>query len=309
MRGKRILVTGGSGTVGRPMAESLAADNEVWCLGRFGDPEVRAALEAKGARILPWDLGVSGLDGLPGGFTHVFHAGVIRDSDSQETHIEKHAFATAQLMQHCRDAESFIFISASSVYRRQDPSHRYAESDLVGDNGPTLDSYAMHKNGAEAVVRGLSRLYGLPSVIARLSVTYGPYGNGGVPGIFFGMMLAGMTIPTRADPAETLCNPLHVDDVVRQVPGLWEAASVPALTVNWAGDEAVTQRQIADYITELTGVEARFEPQPGARISGALDSARRRELLGDCQVDWRTGVRRTLSTLFPQYADRIAAAS
>ncbi|MFF3123671.1 hypothetical protein ACFVRD_15170 [Streptomyces sp. NPDC057908] len=52
MNGKKILVTGDTGQVARPVAEALAGDNEVWCLGRFGDPAARRALEDAGARTV-----------------------------------------------------------------------------------------------------------------------------------------------------------------------------------------------------------------------------------------------------------------
>jgi UDP-glucuronate 4-epimerase len=299
LKNKKILITGATGTVARPVAEALARDNEVWCLGRFGDGEVKAALQAQGINLLYWDLGVSGLDGLPGGFTHVFHSAVIKNGEDQATHIDKHAFATAQLMHHCRGAEAFTFISASSVYRRQEPGRRHREEDHLGDNTPVLETYCMHKNGAEAVVRALSRLYGLRSTIARLSVTYGALGYGGLPSTFLGLMLEGKPVPARASPDENWCNPLHEDDFIRQAPLLWDVAAVPATVVNWGGDEAVTQRQIAEYVSEITGVPVRFELNERHRMSCAFDNTRRMALIGACEVPWREGVRRSLEARFP----------
>lgn len=299
MKDKKILITGASGTVGRPVAEALARENEVWCLGRFGDEAVRAALEGQGIQVFRWDLGTSGLEGLPGGFTHVFHSAVIKNDEDQATHIDKHAFATAQLMHHCRDGEAFIFVSASSVYRRQELGRRHREDDLLGDNTPVIETYAMHKNGAEAVVRALARLYGLRSTIARLSVTFGPQGYGGLPSAFYKLMSEGKPVPARASPDENWCNPMYSDDYIRQVPLLWDVAAVPATVLNWGGDEAVTQRQIAEYVAQITGAPLRFELDERHRMSAAFDNTRRRALIGDCQVDWREGVRRTLEARFP----------
>lgn len=299
MKNKKILITGASGTVGRPLAESLVKDNEVWCLGRFGDEAVRAALEAQGIKLFKWDLGVSYLEGLPGGFTHVFHSAVIKDADTQENHIEKHAFAAAQLMHHCRDGEAFVFISASSVYRRQELGRRHREDDLLGDNTPVLETYAMHKNGTEATVRALSRLYGLKSTIARLSVTFGPQGYGGLPATFFKLMLEGQPVPVRASPDENWCNPMYADDVIRQAPLLWDVASVPATVLNWGGDEAVTQRDIAEYVSQITGVPVTYAFKERHRMSCGFDNTRRLSLIGPCEVDWREGVRRTLEARFP----------
>ncbi len=296
---KKILITGASGTVARPVAEALAANNEVWCLGRFGDPQVRAALLAKGIKLFQWDLGLSSLDGLPGGFTHVFHSAVIKNVDDFNSQVDRHAFATAQLMTHCRDGEAFIFVSASSVYRRLDFGHLHKETDPLGDSSPLVETYSTHKNGAEAVVRALARVYGLRSIIARLSVTYGPVGYGGLPATIYAAMSAGKPMPVRASPEENWCSPMHTDDVVRQVPLLWEAASVPATAVNWGGDEAIRQQDMIDYIAEITGIPVLTEVNPRHRMSCAFDNTLRQKLIGKCEVPWREGVRRTLEARFP----------
>lgn len=56
MKGKKILVTGGTGQVARPVAEALAEHNEVWCLGRFGTPGVERALNEKSVTTWRWDM-------------------------------------------------------------------------------------------------------------------------------------------------------------------------------------------------------------------------------------------------------------
>ena len=48
--GKRVLVTGATGQVARPLAEALGLDNEVWAAARFTDSAARSALEARGDR-------------------------------------------------------------------------------------------------------------------------------------------------------------------------------------------------------------------------------------------------------------------
>ena len=54
--GKKILITGPAGQIAFPMAEELAADNEVWGLARFSDPATRARVEAVGVRAVASDL-------------------------------------------------------------------------------------------------------------------------------------------------------------------------------------------------------------------------------------------------------------
>ena len=43
LSGEKILITGPAGQIAFPLAEYLAADNEVWGIARFGDPATRAA--------------------------------------------------------------------------------------------------------------------------------------------------------------------------------------------------------------------------------------------------------------------------
>ena len=62
---KKILITGATGQVARPIAEALAADHEIWALGRFSDVAAKEALCRRGVRTWQWDMGSDGLDGLP----------------------------------------------------------------------------------------------------------------------------------------------------------------------------------------------------------------------------------------------------
>jgi nucleoside-diphosphate-sugar epimerase len=295
--GRKILITGGTGTVGRPVAEALAADNEVWCLGRFGDADVRAALEQVGVTTHVWNMGVDPLDGVPRDFTHVLHAAVLKGIDDFDTQIEVNGTAVATLMTHCASLAAFLFVSSSAVYKRLDPAHRHRETDPLGGSSPYLTSYPTQKVGSEAVVRSLARTFGIPSTIGRLSVTYGPYGYGGLPARFFERMLAGEPVPVPIG-HDNWCNPMHTDDVVRQVPLLWEVASVPATVVNWAGDEVVGQAEMMRYVSDLTGVPLTLEETEANRSSYALDNTRRIGLIGRCEVPWRDGVRRTIEARF-----------
>lgn len=307
MHGKKILVTGGTGQVARPVTEALTRDNEVWCLGRFTDPDARKALQELGARTVTWDMAADGLDGLPRDFTHVLHSAVHRGdgSDFAET-ARINAVGTARLMTHCSGAESFLYVSSGVVYHRADRTHRYRESDPLGGAAPWLPTYPIAKITAEGVVRGLSEALALPAVIARLNIAYGPYGHGGVPVILFNQMRRGQpcAVPRQG---QNYCNLLHTDDVVRQVPLLWEAAGVPAPVVNWGGDEEVGMTDLLEYMSALTGVPVQLDRGDYSRETAIFDHAVRRRLIGDCSVPWRTGIARTLAELFEEYRDRIDA--
>ena len=41
LKDQKVLVTGATGQVARPIAEQLNANNEVWAAARFSDPEAK----------------------------------------------------------------------------------------------------------------------------------------------------------------------------------------------------------------------------------------------------------------------------
>ena len=52
MRGYKILITGPTGQVATPIATALAADNEVWGVARFNNPQARQDLEQAGGLLV-----------------------------------------------------------------------------------------------------------------------------------------------------------------------------------------------------------------------------------------------------------------
>lgn len=295
---KKILITGATGLVARTAAETLAEHNEVWCLGRFSDPEVERRFQDRGIRTWRWDMAGDGLDGLPDDFTQVLHAAVERGAGDFEEVVAVNSVATGRLMTHCRAAEAFLFLSTSAVYALQALDHRYTESDPLGTESAFLPTYPVGKLATEGAVRALAVTLGLPTAIARLNVAYGPHGHGGLPVIFHRLMLAGEPIAVPHD-GQHYCSPIHTDDIARHVPGLWAAATVPATVVNWGGDEVVGVRDLMTYVSELTGVPVDFVPSDATRAVVAYDDTRRRSLVGDCERSWRDGVRQALEAHFP----------
>ncbi|GCB51425.1 NAD(P)-dependent oxidoreductase [Streptomyces sp. NL15-2K] len=309
LKGKKILVTGGTGQVARPVAEALAEHNDVWCLGRFGTPGVERALNEKSVTTWHWDmedLSPDTLKGLPEDFTHIIHSAVRRGDDGDfNATAEVNAVATGRLMTHCRTAEAFLYVSTGALYARQTLDHAYTEDDPVDGVADWLPAYPVGKIATEGAVRAFSQVLGLPATIARLNIAYGPGGYGGVPMLYFKRMLAGEAIAVPVN-GQNWCSPLHTDDLVAQVPHLWRAAATPATLVNWGGDEPVGITDCVEFMSELTGVEARLVPSEVTRETYRFDPTRRRALTGPCTVSWQDGVRRTLEAHFPQYVRRPA---
>ena len=67
----------------------------------------------------------------------------------------------------------------------------------------------------------------------------------------------------------------------------------------------VSVQDMAAYAGSLLGVPARVEitPAPGAQPGSGVDNVRRLAITGPCRVNWREGLRRVMTQLYP---DRIA---
>jgi nucleoside-diphosphate-sugar epimerase len=57
LEGQKVLVTGATGQVARPIAEALNSNNEVWAAARFSDQTAKQELEAQGIRTVYFSIG------------------------------------------------------------------------------------------------------------------------------------------------------------------------------------------------------------------------------------------------------------
>lgn len=299
---EKILLTGPGGQIGFPLAEYLAADNEVIGVARFSDPEVRARVEAAGVTTVACDLGAGDLSGVPDDVTYVIHfaALMVPGWDFDEA-IRVNAEGTGLLLSHCRAAKAALVMSTHSVYRPPDdgdPFHMFPESDPLGEvNAGHAPTYSMSKIAQEGVARTCARIFDLPVTIARMNASYGP--NGGLPTMHIDALMAGEPVTTRWDPC--VYNPIHQDDINTQTAALLAAASVPATIVNWAGDESVSVQEWCAYVGELTATDpdVRVVSQDGTLRGSVADATLRRSITGPCTVGWRDGFRQVLEARHP----------
>jgi len=296
MHDAKILVTGPTGQVAAPVARALAADNEVWGAARFTDAAARARLEEAGVRCIPVNLTTGDFSGLPTDFDYVVNFAVAK-SGKWSSDLAVNGESVGLLMAHCRSARAFLHCSSTAVYDPPDSEPRL-ESAALGDNHKVLfATYSISKIAGEVVVRTMARHLGLPTTIARLNVPYGD--NGGWPFFHMEMMLAGMDIPVPPG-APANYNPIHEDDIIATVPKLLEAAAVPATTVNWGGDEAVSLQEWCTYVGGLIGREPTFVESDQALGAVPVDLTHMHELIGSTTVDWRDGMRRMVAAFHPE---------
>jgi nucleoside-diphosphate-sugar epimerase len=298
LRGRSIVVTGVTGQVAEPVAIALARDNEVVGAARFKDQHARGRLEEAGVRCVPIDLAAGDVGALPADADYVINFAVSKSND-WERDLRANSGGLAWLMEHHQGAAAFLHCSTTGVYKPLG-HHVFAEEDELGDNHgvwPFLRTYSICKIAAEATARWAADRFSLPTTVARLSVPYGD--RGGWPAIHLEMMINGNEIPVHRD-APSVYHPLHEDDILAMIPGLIGAASTPATTVNWGGDQAVSIEEWCGYLSELTGVPVRFAPTRDTIDSVQIDLTRMHQLVGTTTVAWQDGMRRMVAARHPE---------
>ncbi|MBW1901086.1 MAG: NAD(P)-dependent oxidoreductase [Deltaproteobacteria bacterium] len=300
IRNERILVTGAAGQIGFPLAVELAQSNEVWGVSRLEDPAARERLESSGVTTCSVDLADPDFSRLPKNFTYVIHFAVFQQPGADfDQALRVNAEGTGLLMSHYRNARAFLVMSSCSVYApTPDPSQEVKETDPL-DNSvqPYSQTYAISKIAQEGVARFAARQWNIPTTIARMGVSYGP--NGGLPAYQFDMMCGGQDVTVEAS-RPSFCNPIHQDDINRQALLLLGVASVPATIVNWAGDEGVEVETYCRYMAEIANLKPRFQKIKGDIQHTRTDNTRRRQLIGDCTIDWQEGMRRMIAARHPE---------
>lgn len=274
--------------VAKPLVRSLSGDNEVVALARYQDTEAADWIKTYGATPLAFDLTTDDFRDLPDDFTVVLNFAVDRNGDSDfERQMVTSAEATGLLMARCRRARAFLQCSSNAVYH-PGGDMPVDEAAALGDHHRLqYPTYSIGRIMAEAVARAGARAFELPTVIARLSVPYGTVW--GFPARHLQAILAAEPILVHPDDPQWF-TPIHEGDIVATIGTLLDQASVPAFTVNWAGDEQVQMVEWCRYLGELVGIEPLFEVSDRAFRGVRIDSSLRQRLTGRTSVDWRSGM-------------------
>lgn len=296
LEGHRIVVLGATGMVATPVVRHLAADNEVWGVARFKNRRARQGLEDLGVHTVVFDMADPDLGVLPTGVDFVINLSVSHAPDF-DTALRANAETLGLVMGHFRDARAFLHCSSTGVYA-PNGDHPMCEDDPLGDNHRALlETYSISKIAAESVARLSARLFDLPTVIPRLNV---PYGDSlAWPAMHLECILAGVPIEVLPG-APSVYSPIHTDDLIRQIPRLLSVASVPAVTVNWAGPEVVSVQEWCRYLGGLVGKEPVFAETTKALPSVAVDVTRMEQLIGPAEVRWRDGMARMVAAAHPE---------
>jgi hypothetical protein len=124
----------------------------------------------------------------------------------------------------------------------------------------------------------------VPNNITRLNSAYGPDGTY-IPTSNMDAKVNGRPVVARWDPHPHAS--IHIGDIgdiVGQLEARLDAATAPAIIVNWAGDDQATIQQWSQYAVEVSSRPANVEAKgtPGATRNNLADVTKRPAITWPC---------------------------
>lgn len=279
-----ILITGATGLVGSHLVAELAGSHRVWALGRRP--------EAADARVswLAHDLAQPSLpEGLPDRIDAVIHLAQsprFREFPEQAPHVfEVNTASTMRLLDWARaaGARHFVYASTGGVYG-------FGEAPF-GEEAPlppSLPFYPATKRAGELLVDAFAGC--MTTVNLRFFFVYGAGQKSDMLIPRLARSVANGQPIKLQGPDGIRINPLYAGDAARAVARCMTLEC--AQTINVAGPEALSLRQIGEALGALLGREVLFEADEAARPNHLMaDIAKQTALLGAPETPFARGAR------------------
>ena len=286
----RLLVTGGTGFVGRRLVEHLSGRHELYAITRRPPPPDLAPLATWIEQDLH-DLTQASLPDRIDGIVHLAQSKQYRDfPDGAPDMFAVNVASTAAALEYGRraGARAFVLASTGGLYGHRDHPIRERE-----DEPRPTTYYFRSKRAAELLAEAYTDLFSV--VVLRFFFVYGAGQTGMLVPTLIDKVLRGEEIVVDGDPGLHI-NPIHVDDAVRAFePALELGASG---TFNVAGAERLAVGDLVRLIGELAERRPRVVHAPTEREGDMVaDLGRLRDELGVSPgISLADGLREAMAT-------------
>jgi CDP-paratose 2-epimerase len=335
MKGRReqVLITGGAGFVGSNLAHALLRDGEqVIVADNFSRAGVRrnaAWLRAShGDRVRVEQVDVrdaAAVAELVRQSKRVYHlaaqVAVTTSLEDPRADLETNVLGTFNVLDAARampEPPAVLFTSTNKVYGGMEEvqvelagdAYRYADGRTGISEEARLDfhsPYGCSKGAADQYVHDYARIYGLPTVVFRMSCIYGTrqFGTEDQGWVaHFGRALYGNEPITLFGDGCQVRDILWIDDLVAAMRMATDRIDVVAgqvFNVGGGAENAVTVRGVIDRLQEITGRSVPIHTadwRPGDQRIYVSDTSRIERVLGwRPRTSWKAGLEKLVGWL------------
>lgn len=251
-----ILVTGGTGFIGRQLCKQLAKKYRVYATVRSQEH----APFIPGIEWIEWDMSKTVQINFPRKIDTIIHLAQsekYRDfPDSARDIMDVNVKSTFELLEYAykEGVKKFIFASTGSVYGVAS-SKIFTESEAVLPIGH-LSFYAKSKYISEVLLESYSKYFEI--LCMRI---FFPYGQGQQLERFIPKMIANIkkNEPIILEGVDGLIvNPIHINDIVEFILRALQNSKISGI-FNIAGPESISIRAMADIIASKIGINPVFD--------------------------------------------------
>jgi len=296
----RILIVGGTGFIGRRIAEMAVGKGYSVTLLSLGNKRISAKLEenvdtiqcdATSSDNIRLSLGGCGFEYVVNCSGYIDHSPI---KDGGDALIDQH-FKTVRNLVECLDRKalkSFIQIGSSDEYG----GNRAPQSEKLRE--APISPYSFGKAASTHFLQMLHRTEGFPATILRLFLVYGPGQDMKrfIPQVIGGCLRDEEFPASAGTQMRDFC---YIDDVVDAVFMAMENDRARGEVINVASGTGVSIRSVVERIQELSGGgRPQFGKVPyrsGDHMALYADISKAKELLGwKPRTQLEDGLRRTI---------------
>ncbi len=328
-----ILITGGAGFVGSNLAHALLqAGERVVVADNFSRAGVRLNASwlkgTHGERVRIENVDVRDAERmrlLVGEAKQVYHfaaqVAVTTSLVDPTTDLQVNILGTFNILEAARAMRTpppILFTSTNKVYggmedvavELRDGAYRYADGRPGVSEAAALDfhsPYGCSKGAADQYVRDYARIYGLPTVVFRMSCIYGTrqFGTEDQGWVaHFARALFGNEPITIYGDGQQVRDILWVDDLVEALRGAMDridTVSGKVFNLGGGAGNAVSVGGVVERLRRITGMETPItmaDWRPGDQRVYVSDTAKAEALLGwKPRTDWRAGLEKLVEWL------------
>ena len=273
-----VMVTGGSGFIGSHIVETLldaGANVSLTTSARKIDP-IRAdqVNHDRRTRVVKVDLTrVEDCKQACSDQEIVISAAHLVGSEAYKQAYPSSIFRQNMLMTlnmleaaRLADVKRMLILSSSEVYPPDANVPTKESESLAGTPGPQIDGYSWSKRMSEFAAQSYAREYGLKIAIARPNNVYGPRDHlstrSRIIPVLIMKAIEGSESLTIWGNGQQVRNFLYVKDLAKGLVHLIDRLPETG-PVNFAGNEEITMRQLAELILQLMGKTAKITLDPG----------------------------------------------